>query len=199
MPATVREALAIGLPSITRTREMRVWSNRRTLSVTRSTYYGSALFVAFSLIVLGTAYVLNNMRVFVACFSVGAAVIAVTCYIALVSTISKRAERSNVDIGAPCGESKRHVVGVCPDTHEERDGRCIKRTSRLVTGGQEYELDASVESEAIRNYLNVTDLKGMDTETVSNMCKAFSGRPYTALNALGRECTLEPRHESQVV
>lgn len=172
---------------------MRVWKDRRTLSVRRSTYYGSALFVAFSLVVLGTAHVLNDMRVFAACFSVGAAVIAITCYVALVSTISNRAERAPVDTGSACGKSKRHVVGVCPDTHEVRDGRCTKRTSRLVTGGHEYELDASVEPEEVRDYLKVTDLEGMNTEGVARMCGAFAGRPFTALNVLGRECARDSR------
>lgn len=155
-------------------------------SVRASTYFGSAIFVAFSLVILSTAYVLENFRIFVALFSVGAAIIAVTCYFALVSTISKRALRLS-DVGTPCGYATNRRVGVCPDTHDEKAGKCVKRTSQLDAGGKKYVLSDNVTPANIP-HLEVADLQGMSTEDVSNLCKSFKGKPYTALTTMGREC-----------
>ena len=172
--------------------EMRIWSQeRRQKDVKPSTYFGSALFVAFSLVVLGTAYALRDLKIFVACFSVGAAIIAVTCYFALVSTISQRAERT-ADIGSPCAYATNRKVGVCPDTHVEQGNRCVKRDAKIsTTSGEQYVLGDSANPDTIQPYLGVAKLDGMSTEEMKRMCTAFVRRPYTALNTVGAECSRE--------
>ena len=175
---------------IPKSSEMRIWSQeRREKHIRPSTYFGSLLFALFSLVVLGTAYMLEDMKLFAAFFSVGAAVVAVTCYFALVSTISKRAKRT-ADVGSPCAHSTDKKVGVCPDTHEEQGGRCLKRDSQIETAsGAKYVLGKSVESPAMQPYLGLTKLDGMSTEEMKRLCDTFSGSPYTALNTVGSECS----------
>ena len=171
---------------------MRIWSSeRRENAVRSSTYYGSALFVVFSLIVLGTAYVLQDMRVFAASFAVGAAVIAIMCYVALVSTISKRAKRI-ADVGSPCGYATDKVIGVCPDTHVEDDGMCKRRSDRIDIGSDSYTLGENVEptfaNDEDRKYLEMQKLEGMSTDELVKLCRTFNKKPYTALNTMGRAC-----------
>ena len=160
-------------------------AERRQASVQPSTYYGSALFVVFSLTILGTAYFLQDMRVFAASFAVGAAIIAIMCYVAIVSTVKERAKRAD-DVGSPCAYASNVEVGVCPDTHDEQEGVCKLRKTPLDIGGDRYQLSKSADVDA--SYLKMHDLNGMDTENLSNLCGVFENRPYTALNTMGSVC-----------
>lgn len=155
-----------------------------------STYYGSLIFAMLCLLLIGASYRVRDMQVFVACFSVGAAIVAITCYIALVSTVSKRGAR-DLDIGShPCGPSRIRRVGACPDTHQRSpaDERCEVRRVSFDSHGVTYNMGESADPENLREFLNASDLDGMDTASLTRLCAAFRHRPYTALNALGREC-----------
>lgn len=177
---------------------MKIWSSGKNEETVRpSTYYGSAIFVAFSLVVLGTAHVMRDLKLFVACFAAGAAIVAIMCYFAIVATIARRKKRV-LDLGSPVGYAVNHRVGTCPDTHLESEGICKQREEVVTYHGGDYKIGQNTMPKPNPNEpaaslfkngkLNVLDLHGMSTETLNSLCNTFKDHPYTALNVTGKEC-----------
>lgn len=194
---------------------MKIWSQEREEKVIRpSTYYGSALFVGFSLVILGTSYMVKDLRIFAATFSVGAALVAIVCYFALVSTISRRAKRM-LDVGSPCGYAAVHTVGACPDTHINDGKFCQPRTEEQIVNARGIEYKLGDDNPGIRSAMNkihntsahlvgqdtqdpqnpalrlLSDklvLNGMDSTDLRHLCEGTKDLPYVVLNTMGPEC-----------